>query len=407
METLVSCMFGRLSSEGRVITALAPAAVFAGYFVVGMVVYCVRCATKGPFHDAEIESRGSSFLAGMWLRQFFGWIMQPIWYVVIRTGVPATAITTLSVLLATGSGVALSVGRFALGGWLYIFAGICDFLDGRVARARNSCTRSGAALDSVLDRYSDSAILVGLAWYYRDSWVLLATQVALVGSSVVPYIRARGEAVGVSIKEVGFMQRAERILYLGVAVAMSPVLEVMVAPEEDHPLHRLAVVGVVLLAVSTQITAMQRLMHLLGALDEELWGFGWLRRGGPAFLRNMVSAGVATGVDFAAAMLLVFGAGMAAPAATAFGSAFGAIVNFGMNRVWTFKSTDSRLPQLGRYAFVSASSAFLNAGGVAVLLLLPGMAYPTAWLLVHTAVSVAWNFPLHRAYVFAIRRQAA
>ena len=74
--------------------------------------------------------------------------------------------------------VALAAGRFALGGWLYLFAGILDVLDGRIARARGLASKKGAALDSVLDRYSDSAVLVGLSWYYRDSWVLLAAQLA-------------------------------------------------------------------------------------------------------------------------------------------------------------------------------------------------------------------------------------
>jgi phosphatidylglycerophosphate synthase/putative flippase GtrA len=406
METLKNLMIGHLTSEGRVWTAIGPAVIFASYFIVGMAVYLIRCAVKGTYRDAELEKRGSTVLANMWFRMYFAWIMQPLWRLVIRTGVPATAITTLSVLLATAAGVSCSVGRFALGGWLYILAGICDFLDGRVARARNSATKSGAALDSILDRYSDAVVLVGLSWYYRDSWVLLAVQAALVGSSLVPYIRARGEAAGVSIKEVGVMQRAERILYLGVAVAMSPVLEVILAPQEVHPLHRLAVVGVVLLAVSTQVTALQRLIYLLGVLDDS-WGLGWLRRGGGALARNIVAAGVATSVDFAVVTALVSGGVCTAPVATAAGAAVGAIVNFTVNRVWTFKSRDAHLPQISRYGFVSLTSALLNAGGVAVLLLLPGIDYRLAWLLVRGAVFFAWNFPLHRDYVFAAQTQPA
>ena len=403
METAFDWMIGRLSAEGRVWTALAPALLLASYFFVGLLFYFVRCVRKGPYRDSEIESRGSSVLAGMFLRQYFAWVMQPVWRLILRTGIPATAVTTLSVLLATASGVALSVGRFALGGWLYIFAGICDFLDGRLARASNTASRSGAALDSVLDRYSDAAILVGLAWYYRDSWVLLATQVALVGSSLVPYIRARGEAAGVSIKEVGFMQRAERILYLGVAVAMSPIVEVAIAPEDGRPLHRLAVVGVVLLAFSTQVTALQRFVHLLGALDER-WGVGWFRNAQGPFTRNVLAAVVATLVDFLIYVGLVAGGWMSAPVAVAFGNLSGALVNFTTNRLWTFRSRDARLPQLGRYGFVSLTSALLNAGGVAVLLLLPSINYVLAWAFVHGAVFIAWNFPLHRGYVFKPRR---
>jgi phosphatidylglycerophosphate synthase/putative flippase GtrA len=381
--------------EGGPWGALGPAVLFAAYFIVGFVFYVLRYLVRGAYRDAEIEARGSSFLAGMFLRQYFVWLMQPIWRLVLRLGLPATAVTTLSVLLATASGVALSMGRFALGGWLYILAGICDFLDGRLARASNTASARGAALDAILDRYSDAAILVGLAWYYRESWVLLATQFALVGSSLVPYIRARGEAAGVSVKDVGFMQRAERILYLGVAVAMSPLFEAV--PTEPHPLYRLAAVGVVLLAVSTQVTALQRFAHLMGALDERGWHRGWLLSG-RSLTRHAGAAGIATLLDFLTATVLV--SLLSAPLATFCGNVVGGVVSFGINRMWTLPSPAGRLPLVRRYAFLSLTSALLNAGGVAVLMLLPGIGFGVSWLLVHVAVFIAWNVPLREGYVF-------
>ncbi len=401
MDTLTNWLIGRLSTEARVWTAIAPALLLSAYFLVGLAIYAVRVARRGPYRDAELEARGSSALAGMWIRLYFAWVMQPVWRLLLRTGIPATAVTTLSVLLATASGVAVAAGRFALGGWLYIFAGICDFLDGRLARARGSVSKSGAALDSILDRYSDAAVLVGLAWFYRGSWVLLATQLALVGSALVPYIRARGEAVGVTVREVGLMQRAERILYLGVAVALSPVLEVALDPTNPRPLHRLAVVGVVLLAVSTQLTALQRLLFLLRVLDERppRHRFSWVGKG--SLVRTMAAAALATAVDFSLVFTLVSLGHTSAPVATALGCLLGAFVNFSINRLWTFSTSGSKLPQVGRYGFVSVSSALLNAGGVAVLLLLPAIDYRLAWWLVRGAVFVAWNFPLQRDYVFS------
>ncbi len=401
LDVLFDWVSGRLSSEARVWTALAPALLGVAYFLVGLLIYSLRYVVRGSHRDAEMESRGSTVLAGMFLRLYFVWLMQPLWKAIYKTGIPATAITTLSVLLATASGVSLAAGRFALGGWLYIFAGICDFLDGRVARARGSASRSGAALDSVLDRYSDAAVLVGLSWYYRDGWVLLAAQAALVGSSLIPYIRARGEAAGVAVKDVGMMQRAERILYLGAAVALSPIVEVWLAPNEARPLHRLAVVGVVLLAVSTQVTALQRLIFLLGALRDDVSERRWLGLGKGSLGRNAVSSGIATAADFALVTLLVGTLFSPPPLATAVGCGLGAVVNFTINRVWAFGGNgDRKLPQLGRYGFVSLTSAGLNAGGVAVLLLLPSIDYRLAWALVRGAVFIAWNFPLQRDYVF-------
>jgi phosphatidylglycerophosphate synthase len=377
---------------------LLPALLVASYFVIGFAIYLVRYTVAGPYRDKEMEARTATPLANMFLRLFFAWSMQPVWKVVLRSGVPANAITTLSVLVATASGVAISMGHFALGGWLYIFSGICDFLDGRLARARNTVSKSGAALDSILDRYSDSAVLVGLAWYYRDSWVLLGTQLALVGSSLVPYIRARGEAIGVSIKEIGFMQRAERILYLGVAVAMSPVVEVGLAPSLAYPQHRLAVIGVVLLAVSTQITALQRFVHLIGTLDPRAWDLGWVRIEKTGRKRRMLGAVVATFSDYAVMEALAQSGLVGKPLATFLGLVVGATVAFFVNRIWRFATPENRMPLVGRYTFAAVTSAALNAGGMAVLLLLPALDYHISWILVHVAVFLAWNFPLYRDY---------
>ncbi len=400
MNDFVHSVLGDLGAYARVWAALAPAILVASYFLVGFVIYGVRYLVKGPYRDPEMEARGSTVLAGMYLRLYFAWLMQPVWRLVLRTGVPATAITTLSVLIATAAGVSMAMGRFALGGWLYIASGICDFLDGRLARARKTVTRSGAALDSILDRYSDSAVLVGLAWYYRGSWVLLATQLALVGSSLVPYIRARGEAIGVSIKEVGFMQRAERIMYLGVAVAMSPVVELVLSPGSPDPLQRLAVVGVVLLAVSTQITALQRFIHLIGALDPRAWDIGWVRLDRGSRARGLFAAVTATAADFFGMFALVRMADAPVPLAVFTGAVVGAMAAFLLHRMGTYGIPGARLVQLGRYGFAVLTAALLNAGGVAVLMLMPGVDFRIAWALVHVAVFLAWNFPLYRAYLF-------
>ncbi|MBN1961962.1 MAG: CDP-alcohol phosphatidyltransferase family protein [Deltaproteobacteria bacterium] len=399
MDMLSNWIYGHMSAAGRIWSALAPAILIALYFVGGLIIYSIRTLFVGQYRDSEMESRGSSFLASMYIRLYFTWIMQPIWRVLIRMGVPANAITTLSVLLATASGVSLSIGRFALGGWLYLFAGMCDFFDGRLARARNEVTKKGAALDSILDRYCDAAVLVGLAWYYRDSWVLLATQIALVGSALVPYIRARGEAIGVSIKEVGFMQRAERILYLGVAVAISPILEAIIDPGEPRPLHRIAIAGLVLLAVSTQITALQRFSHLLGALDESEWHKGWLRLGRGVLARGAIIAAAATIVDFFAAVSLVDAEILMPSVATFIATITGTIIHFFLSRIWSANVKIIIKPQTGRYVFVSITTALLNAGGVAVLLLIPGFSFKIAWLLVHISVFLAWNLPLLRTYL--------
>lgn len=400
MDALLNIIEGHLSPAQRVWTAVAPTLLFFAYFAIGLVLYTIRYFIKGAYADKEMESRPTTILTGMWLRLYFAWVMRPLWSVAMRSGLPPNAITTLSMLLSTGAGVALAAGRFALGGWLYIFSGILDVLDGRLARSTGKATASGAALDSILDRYADAAVLVGLSWFYRDSWVLMAALIALVGSSLVPYIRAKAEASGVTIKDVGMMQRAERIIYLGASVALSPVLEVFLHPNDPHPIHWLAVGGIVLLAVSTQITALQRFKFLLRELSDGVRRqSSWLRAGRGSALRNIFAALVATAVDFVAVLLLVW-SGFPPPLATACGCVVGALVNFSVNRIWTFASHDPTLPQARRYTFVSFTSALLNSGGVAVILLLPSIDYRIAWVLVRAAVFALWNFPLQRDYVF-------
>ena len=396
---------GDLSTEERVWGALLPILVIGGYFVGGLLCYVVRTALFGRYVDAEIEDRGHSAMLGRWSRSYFAWLMQPIWNLIYGLGIPPNALTTLSLLLSGTSAVALAAGRFSLGGWLYICAGSCDFFDGRLARRTGRATKAGAALDSILDRYGECAVLVGLAWFYRDSWVLFAVLSTLVGSFMISYVRARGEGLGVDVK-VGMLQRPERLTLLGGALALSPILEAWLDPSEAHPLHAAAVVALVVLAVGTQVTALRRMFYLLGELEEKprLSVFS-AERG--SLLRNVVAAALATLGDFAFVVLLVDRAALAPELATACGCVVGGILNFSINRLWTFHANGRTASQALRYAFVSGTSAALNAAGVAVLLFLPDIPYQLAWILARCAVFIGWSFPLHKGYVFADERAAA
>lgn len=406
METLTQWLQGDLSTTARIWTSLAPAILLAGYFFAGLAVYTVLNRFNAPSRDREMDDRGSSVVLSMFLRQYFAWLMHPVFWVLRRSGLPPNAITTLSVLLAGASGVALAAGRFALGGWLYIFAGICDFMDGRLARITGASTQRGAALDSILDRYSDSAILIGLGWYYRDSWVLLPIMLTMVATQLISYVRAKGESMGIEVK-VGIMQRAERHAILGAAVALSPIVAAIYNPEAAHPMHWLAVGALVFLTVATNSTAITRLLYLLNALDDnqrpKLLSAG---RGGA--LRSLVSSVLATGADFALVTALVSTLGYGPATATAIGCVLGAVVNFAINRFWAFDGAlAAPAPQAARYTLVSLTSALLNAGGVAIILLLPDVEYTLAWLLARVTVFLMWNYPLHRDYVFSADQRSA
>ncbi len=400
MEDLRGWLVGHLSPAERIVAALSPAMLLVAYVGVGAIVYRAR-GGRARFRDDEAESRKTG-LSSAGMRIFFAWLMSPWLRLMLRAELPPNAVTSVSVAFSLAAAVALAAGRFSLGGWLYFLAGACDFFDGRLARAQDRVTRGGAALDSILDRYAEAAVLVGLAWYYRESWVLFPVLLAIVGSMLVPYVRARGEALHAKMSEVGILQRPERVVLLGGAVALSPVLEVFIAPHAVHPMHWLAVLGILVIAVGTQLTAFQRTRHLMKVLAsapepkivaEAARGWG----------RAALSSFVATATDAGLVATLSAGAGVPLPVATALGCVAGGVTNFGINRHWAFTGArEGGLGgQAGRYAFVSLSSALLNAGGVAVVLLLPNMSGVLAWILTRGAVWAAWTFPLFRDYVFA------
>jgi CDP-diacylglycerol---glycerol-3-phosphate 3-phosphatidyltransferase len=107
-------------------------------------------------------------------------------------------------------------GIFTWGALVVIFAGIFDMVDGEVARRTNRVTKFGAFFDSVIDRYSDVLLLLGLiAWYARINRLqyVWLTGLCLIGSVLTSYTRARAESL-ISACKVGFLERPERIVLL-------------------------------------------------------------------------------------------------------------------------------------------------------------------------------------------------
>src|SRR5579863_7534913 len=141
-------------------------------------------------------------------------------------------LTFLGLVINMGAAALLAVGQFRWAGVVIIGAGLFDMVDGRVARETNRVTRFGGFFDSVLDRYSDLALLVGLLVWYgsinRPSYVVL-TAIAMTGSVMVSYARARAENT-IPMCKVGFMERPERVVLVIIGalfLRMAPVLWVI------------------------------------------------------------------------------------------------------------------------------------------------------------------------------------
>jgi CDP-diacylglycerol--glycerol-3-phosphate 3-phosphatidyltransferase len=148
--------------------------------------------------------------------------------------------------LATNAAAAalLASGRFLAAGFVMMGAGVFDMVDGRVARETNRVTRFGGFFDSVLDRYSDLVLLMGLLVYYasinRFFYVVL-TAVVMTGSVMVSYTRARAENTIPGCK-VGFMERPERVVLLIIGALfnrMAPVLWVIAVLSNLTVIHRM------------------------------------------------------------------------------------------------------------------------------------------------------------------------
>lgn len=177
--------------------------------------------------------RKSEGAAGGAMQRIFAWPYRGILAFLLWTGVRPWQLTLLSLALNVAVGTFIITGDWFAAAVLLVLAGLSDVFDGSVARQRGEEKRSGAFLDSVLDRLSDAILFSCLFWALAASGRQLEAALALITLVVslsVSHVRAEAEAVGVSLTE-GFFQRLERFLALiaGLAVpgAMRPVLIVL------------------------------------------------------------------------------------------------------------------------------------------------------------------------------------
>jgi CDP-diacylglycerol--glycerol-3-phosphate 3-phosphatidyltransferase len=140
-------------------------------------------------------------------------LLSPIVSLLAALRVPPNAVTLLGLPLSIGAGFCFARGWFIWGGIFLATVGLCDTLDGELSRRTGRASVLGAFLDSTVDRLSESLVLVGLYWFYRDSWFWLLAVVALVFSLMVSYVRARAEGVGRECR-VGFFERPVRVVVL-------------------------------------------------------------------------------------------------------------------------------------------------------------------------------------------------
>jgi len=163
-----------------------------------------------------------------------------------KWGLSPNSFTLAGVIISCLAAVVFIMGYLRLGGILILLGGLCDMMDGSLARSAGKATRFGALFDSVLDRYSEFVMFFGVAAHFiltKDYQTSIVAFFALCGSIMVSYCRARAESLGFDSK-LGIMQRPERIVLLGLGAII----------------HVLALKVVIwLIAILANFTALQRI----------------------------------------------------------------------------------------------------------------------------------------------------
>lgn len=177
-------------------------------------------------------------------------ITSPVVGTLSKIGITPNALTFVNLGLNVVAGYVIALGHLLPGGVLVLVSGLCDILDGALARLTGRSTKFGAVLDSTVDRIAEAAVLCGLVvWYMQDGTQenrleIVLVFVVLVGSFLVSYVKARAEGVGWEC-QVGLFTRAERVIVLALGLLINQVF-----------------IALCILTVFVFFTVVQRLIHL-------------------------------------------------------------------------------------------------------------------------------------------------
>jgi len=147
--------------------------------------------------------------------------------------------------------------RLLIALFLLLLSGFCDVLDGVVARLYQHATPFGGFLDSLLDRYADAAVYIGIiaGRLCEPLWGIIA----LIGSLLVSYSRARAEAANIKMETIGLAERAERILIL----ALASLIAIFWQPET------IINISIIILAILSNLTVLQRSLHVYRKMKKD------------------------------------------------------------------------------------------------------------------------------------------
>jgi CDP-diacylglycerol--glycerol-3-phosphate 3-phosphatidyltransferase len=187
-------------------------------------------------------------------------VIEPIARLLINLKVHPHVITFAGLFLSILAFNFFRQGLFFYAGLVVILAGICDVLDGRLARDTKTITKFGALMDSTIDRYSEVVMLLGIAMFFHDrqSYVVYLIIFAITGSFMVSYTRARAEGLGIECK-IGLMQRPERVTYLAIGSLLGSIPKTR---------YIFLILTIWFIAVFANVTVVQRIIFIRSKLKD-------------------------------------------------------------------------------------------------------------------------------------------
>ncbi|HJX03244.1 MAG TPA: CDP-alcohol phosphatidyltransferase family protein [Dehalococcoidia bacterium] len=164
-----------------------------------------------------------------------------------KIGLTPDAVTWAGLLIILAAAVLVALNHLLIGGILVLLSGLCDILDGALARYRGRSSKFGALLDSTFDRISEAAVLFGLVYLYSLSGNILLVSLsvaAIIFSFLISYVKARAEGLGLTC-EVGLFTRTERVLVMAAGLICNLVW-----------------IALIIMVLFSFITMIQRLVHV-------------------------------------------------------------------------------------------------------------------------------------------------
>lgn len=219
-------------------------------------------------------------------------IINPLVMILVNMKVNPNTITTFGFVLTVFSCIIFMMGAefgargdlyyVGWGGFMILFAGAFDMLDGQVARLSGRSSDFGALYDSVLDRYSEMVMFLGICYYLVSHDYFLSSVfafVALMGSVMVSYTRARAEALGIDCS-VGLMQRPERVVIIGLSAVMCGVMSSVIGSGFKLSVEWLPIplfetitiftFPIFVVAILANVTALHRLRHSYKEVERKI-----------------------------------------------------------------------------------------------------------------------------------------